>query len=161
MTNRSISKSLQALLVASILVGSSYADAQVQFYFPNPIRVATFNIHFGVGRDGVYNIARTATAIRDSGADVVALQEVDRYYSPRSNCENQPERILSELGTGWAYVYAPVDDHPGDLFKCGWSNRRQIGDAIFFKNPEAYGYFSIRDLPSPAGVVPGGHQSSR
>ena len=39
--------------------------------------VLTYNIHRGVGLDGVTDLERIARVIRDSGADLVALQEVD------------------------------------------------------------------------------------
>jgi endonuclease/exonuclease/phosphatase family metal-dependent hydrolase len=39
--------------------------------------VATYNIHRCVGTDGAYTPERTAEVLRELGADVVALQEVD------------------------------------------------------------------------------------
>lgn len=41
------------------------------------LRLATFNIHQGVGRDGRRNPARITAVIRSLAAGVVALQEVD------------------------------------------------------------------------------------
>ena len=38
----------------------------------------TFNIHHGEGLDGQVNLARIAEVIRQAGADLVALQEVDK-----------------------------------------------------------------------------------
>ena len=40
------------------------------------MRVATYNVHDCVGRDGVYDPARIAAVVADLEADVVALQEV-------------------------------------------------------------------------------------
>ena len=40
------------------------------------IKVATYNIHIGIGRDGQYKPQRIASVIRELDADVVALQEV-------------------------------------------------------------------------------------
>jgi endonuclease/exonuclease/phosphatase family metal-dependent hydrolase len=41
------------------------------------LTVLTYNIHHGEGTDGVFDLERLAAVIRDSGADLVALQEVD------------------------------------------------------------------------------------
>lgn len=43
----------------------------------NSIRVMAYNIHHAGGMDGVVDIERIADVILESGADVVALQEVD------------------------------------------------------------------------------------
>ncbi len=40
------------------------------------LRVATWNIHSGVGRDGRYDAARIIAVLRELRADVIALQEV-------------------------------------------------------------------------------------
>jgi endonuclease/exonuclease/phosphatase family metal-dependent hydrolase len=45
---------------------------------PRELRVMTFNIHHAEGVDGVLDVARIAALIRDTQADVVGLQEVDR-----------------------------------------------------------------------------------
>ena len=42
---------------------------------PTPLRVATYNVHACVGRDGRYDPDRVATVIGELDADVVALQE--------------------------------------------------------------------------------------
>jgi endonuclease/exonuclease/phosphatase family metal-dependent hydrolase len=62
------------------------------------VRVATFNIRRGLGIDGVIDLDRTAEAIRATGAEVVALQEVDRNL-PRSGRVDQPSELgyLAEL----------------------------------------------------------------
>ena len=40
------------------------------------LRLASYNIHIGVGRDGHFHPERVAAVIRELGADVIALQEV-------------------------------------------------------------------------------------
>ncbi len=42
------------------------------------VRVLTYNIHHGEGIDGRFDLARIAKVIRQSRADIVALQEVDQ-----------------------------------------------------------------------------------
>ena len=43
------------------------------------MRVVTYNIQFGQGRDGVVDLQRIIDAV--GGADVIALQEVDRFWT--------------------------------------------------------------------------------
>jgi endonuclease/exonuclease/phosphatase family metal-dependent hydrolase len=46
---------------------------------PGPtLRALTYNIHHGEGLDGQLDLIRIAQSIKDSNADLVALQEVDR-----------------------------------------------------------------------------------
>lgn len=45
------------------------------------LRVATYNVHDCIGRDGVYAPERTAAVITDLAADIVALQEVTLDHS--------------------------------------------------------------------------------
>jgi endonuclease/exonuclease/phosphatase family metal-dependent hydrolase len=44
---------------------------------PHEARVLSYNIHHGQGEDGRFDLGRIAAVIRASGADLVALQEVD------------------------------------------------------------------------------------
>jgi endonuclease/exonuclease/phosphatase family metal-dependent hydrolase len=43
-------------------------------------RIATYNIHRCVGRDGIENSGRIAAVLREINADIVALQEVTSYH---------------------------------------------------------------------------------
>jgi endonuclease/exonuclease/phosphatase (EEP) superfamily protein YafD len=67
--------------------------------------VMTYNIHHGEGVDGGYDTGRIAAFLNERGADVIALQEVDRRYSARSRLENQP-RLFGEK-TGFHRFYGP------------------------------------------------------
>ena len=60
------------------------------------LRVMTFNIHHGQGMDGKTDILRIAKEIEASGADIIALQEVDRYH-PRSYLHDQYRRLMKRL----------------------------------------------------------------
>ncbi len=61
------------------------------------ITVATYNIRHGRGMDERVDLTRTAAAIRALGADLVALQEVDRRVQ-RSGSEDQPAVLGERLG---------------------------------------------------------------
>lgn len=58
-------------------------------------RVATFNIRHGKGTDGVVDLDRVGAAMTATGADLIALQEVDRGLD-RTGMVDQP-RALGEL----------------------------------------------------------------
>jgi endonuclease/exonuclease/phosphatase family metal-dependent hydrolase len=45
---------------------------------PRTLRVLTYNIHHGEGMDGAFDLPRLARIIESTGADLVALQEVDQ-----------------------------------------------------------------------------------
>jgi len=66
------------------------------------LKVMTFNIHHGQGMDGVIDLDRIASEIRKADADVIALQEVDRFH-PRSYFHDQLRRIGRKLGMKHAF----------------------------------------------------------
>jgi endonuclease/exonuclease/phosphatase family metal-dependent hydrolase len=67
-----------------------------------PLRVATFNTHAGVGRDGIRDLGRTAEALKD--LDVAALQEV---RNPLFETEGpQAADVAERLKMGWMFVPA-------------------------------------------------------
>lgn len=95
-----------------------------------PLRVMTFNIHHGAGADGLVDLARIAQVVRDSGADVVGLQEVDRHFGARSDFVDQASWLARELNMHVVYG-ANLDLDP--LAPDG--PRRQYGTAILSNEP--------------------------
>jgi endonuclease/exonuclease/phosphatase family metal-dependent hydrolase len=73
------------------------------------IKFLHWNIHHGVGTDGDYDLDRLVSRIASSGANVVSLNEVERYTSWGN--EDQPARFASLLrsrtGRTWNYHFAP------------------------------------------------------
>ncbi|AGT32015.2 hypothetical protein M493_08700 [Geobacillus genomosp. 3] len=59
--------------------------------------VMTFNIRHGKGMDGKVDLRRIAAVIKQSGADIIGLNEVDRYFSRRSHYEDQIGWLAREL----------------------------------------------------------------
>ncbi|MBC8405084.1 MAG: endonuclease/exonuclease/phosphatase family protein [Planctomycetes bacterium] len=59
--------------------------------------VLSYNIHHGEGNDGVFDLQRLADVIRDSNADLVALQEVD-VKTDRANGVNQATELARLTG---------------------------------------------------------------
>ncbi|CAN5659637.1 hypothetical protein BH23ACI1_BH23ACI1_01290 [soil metagenome] len=72
------------------------------------VRFVHWNIHHGVGTDGVYNLDRIATWIAKTNPNVVSLNEVERFTSWGN--EDQPARFAALLkaktGKTWHYHFA-------------------------------------------------------
>lgn len=71
---------------------------------PASFTVMSFNMHHGEGMDGKVDILRIAELLQHENADIIALQEVDRYRL-RSGFVDQA-RELSEM-LGMHMVYSP------------------------------------------------------
>lgn len=61
------------------------------------LTVMTFNIHHGKGTDHKVNLERTIDLIQKSKADIIGLNEVDRYFSKRSNYVDQVSYLANKL----------------------------------------------------------------
>jgi len=95
-----------------------------------PVRVATYNIHAGAGADGRYDLARTASAVRDLDADIVGLQEVDVHWGARSQWADTAQELADRLGmrVSFAPIYSldpPSEGQP----------RREYGVAVLSRWP--------------------------
>ncbi|KKO52575.1 endonuclease [Paenibacillus sp. DMB20] len=90
----------------------------------------SYNIHHGVGLDGRLSLERIAEVIRDSGAEIVGLQEVDRFFGIRSAFKDQAKELAGLLGYHYAYG-ANLDFDPAE----GQTERPQYGTAIVSKHP--------------------------
>lgn len=93
------------------------------------IKVMTFNIHHGKGTDGKVDLKRIASVIEHSGADYISLNEVDRFFSKRSNFEDQIAWIAQELNMYHAYGPALTFTIKGS------QNVRQYGNGFLSKYP--------------------------
>ena len=115
------------------------------------MKLVSYNIQYGRGRDGVFDLQRIATAI--AGADVIALQEVERYWQ-RSGMVDQPREIADLLGDyHWVYgagidVDASVRDSHGNL----QNRRRQFGNMLLCRRPIAASRHHL--LPKYASLGP-------
>jgi endonuclease/exonuclease/phosphatase family metal-dependent hydrolase len=77
---------------------------------PRELRVLTFNIHHAEGADLKIDVARIAALIKESRADLVGLQEVDRGVE-RSGRRD----LLKEIAdlAGMRFVFGKNIDHQG------------------------------------------------
>ena len=98
------------------------------------MRLVTYNIQYGRGRDGVFDLERIAATV--AGADVIALQEVERYWR-RSGMRDQP-RELAALLDGYYWVYgAGLDVDASTRGTDGGieNRRRQFGNMLLSRRP--------------------------
>ncbi len=98
------------------------------------MKLVTYNIQYGVGKDGNSDLARIAKAV--AGADVIALQEVVRHM-PMVEAGDQPAELAALL-PGYHWVYgAGVDLDRSEVRADGTIVRRrmQFGNMLLAKQP--------------------------
>jgi endonuclease/exonuclease/phosphatase family metal-dependent hydrolase len=113
------------LLAAPAAAGAATPEARQV-----PLRVLSYNIFHGAGADGVFDLSRTAAAIRETGADIVGLEEVDQHWGDRSEWTDETAALAAMLGmrSFFAYIYDLPPVTPGQ------PNRR-YGLAILSRHP--------------------------
>ncbi|MFC4546711.1 endonuclease/exonuclease/phosphatase family protein [Paenactinomyces guangxiensis] len=93
------------------------------------IKVLTFNIHHGRGTDRQKNIDRTLQVLKESDADLIGLNEVDKHFSKRSYHEDQISWLAHHLQMYHAFG-------PTLTLKSRRYNRiRQFGNAFLSRYP--------------------------
>jgi endonuclease/exonuclease/phosphatase family metal-dependent hydrolase len=97
------------------------------------MKLLSYNIQYGFGADGIHDLARTAKVI--DGADIIALQEVERHWQ-RSGYEDQPavlERLLPQYYTAFGAGFdMDASTHDGARVV---NRRRQFGPMILSRWP--------------------------
>ena len=94
---------------------------------------ATYNIHYGVGADGKYDVPRIADAI--AGADIMCLQEVTRGF-PENNYADHTTEIGKRLNRYYRF-HGPMEADASTVATDGTitSRRRSFGNAIVSRWP--------------------------
>jgi endonuclease/exonuclease/phosphatase family metal-dependent hydrolase len=101
------------------------------------MKLASYNIQYGFGADGRYDLERVARVVAD--ADIIALQEVERFWK-RTGGDDQPE-ILSRLLPDHHWVYGPAFDMDASFRVPGGrlvNRRRQFGTMLMSRLPIAW-----------------------
>ncbi len=116
--------------------------------------LVSYNIQYGKGRDNQIDLDRIVSEV--SGADVIALQEVERFW-PRSGMADQVEELSDRLNN-YYWVYGPgVDVHlpnsPTEL-----NQRCQFGNMILSKSPVLFSRHHL--LPKRGSTGPTSIQRS-
>lgn len=105
------------------------------------LRLATYNIRWGLGADGVHDLERTARVLRAIDADIVLLNEVDINWR-RSGNADQPAYLAA--AAGYPHVYF------GPALRTWASGRLGLslyGNALLSRFPLE----NTRTVPLPAG----------
>jgi len=108
------------------------------------MKFVTYNIQYGLGRDGRYDLDRTARAVEK--ADVIALQEVERFWERSGNVDQAA--VLAERLADFHWVYAPGLDMDASYRHADGSlvnRRRQFGVMLLSRFP----ILSSRGFPLP------------
>jgi endonuclease/exonuclease/phosphatase family metal-dependent hydrolase len=94
---------------------------------------ATYNIHYGVGADGTYDVPRIADAI--AAADIMCLQEVTRGF-PDNNYADHTAEIGKRLNRYYRF-HGPMEADASTVAPDGTitSRRRSFGNAIISRWP--------------------------
>jgi endonuclease/exonuclease/phosphatase family metal-dependent hydrolase len=98
------------------------------------MKCVTYNVQYGVGLDGAYDIGRIAEAVR--GADLIALQEVTRN-NPRNGGRDMVAELREALPEHFA-VYGPnFEAEMGSHVKDGRAVdvRLEFGNMVLSKTP--------------------------
>jgi endonuclease/exonuclease/phosphatase family metal-dependent hydrolase len=112
------------------------------------MKIVTYNIQFGLGKGGVFDLEKIAGEV--DGADIIALQEVERYWK-RSGNVDQPEK-LGQILHNYYWAYGPYFDVDASIPQPdgGIKNvRRQFGNMILSKTP----ILSTRLFPLPKSAL--------
>lgn len=113
------------------------------------MKLVTYNIQYGKGKDGRIDLARVAAEVR--GADLIALQEVEVNWA-RSGNTNQPEE-LTRLLSGYYWCYHPAFNmgarYSGEAGE-EIDSRRQFGCMLLSRRPILYSRLHL--LPKIASV---------
>ncbi len=98
------------------------------------MKFTTYNIHYGVGLDGQFGVDRILDFCRD--ADVIALQEVDRFLPRNEEVDMVREIALQMSGYHWVYG-AGVDIDADQILEDGsiHHRRRQFGNMLLSRTP--------------------------
>ncbi len=112
------------------------------------MKIVSYNIQFGLGNDGKFDLERIASEV--DGADIIALQEVERHWQ-RSGNVNQPEQ-LGRILNQYYWAYGPYFDVDASIPQRGGAIkniRRQFGNMILSKTP----ILSTRLFPLPKSAL--------
>jgi endonuclease/exonuclease/phosphatase family metal-dependent hydrolase len=117
---------------------------------PEPItlRVLCYNIHYGQGTDGRYDLERLAGVINQAKPDLVALQEVD--VGVKRSGRVHEARELGER-TGMSVRFGPTQHYQGGLYGNAVMSRLPITDVVI--HPLPYSEATAERVTYPRGAI--------
>ncbi len=99
------------------------------------MKIVTYNIQHGVGRDGVSDLQRIADTV--DGADVIGLNEVERFWPRGNGLIDQPAELAALL-PHYYWIYGPYFDMDASERlddNTILNRRRQHGSMILSRRP--------------------------
>lgn len=99
------------------------------------LRVATFNVHHCEGTDRRLDVARIAEVISETGAELVALQELDRNM-PRSERVDQPAELARSCSLGMEIAFFPTLTRHGGEYGIAIAARPPLAAARYVSLPQ-------------------------
>ena len=118
---------------AAVLLAAACASAPAAR--PVEWRVASYNIHAGIGMDRAVDLERIAAVLAPLGADVIAVQEVDERV-PRSGGVDQAATLAARLGMH--YAYGPAMDFQGGRYGVALLSRHPITSREVIRLPDGH-----------------------
>ena len=137
-----------AALQLFVLLSLSDDDTMADVAQPPRLRVMCYNIHYGQGTDGRYDLKRLADVINKARPDLVALQEVDVGVK-RSGRVHQARR-LAEL-TSMSVRFGPTQHYQGGLYGNAILTRLPILDVAI--QPLPYTESTPQRVTYPRGAI--------
>lgn len=123
-----------AIALAAALAASAHAlpatAAEVDEGRQVALRVATYNIHAGIGADRRFDLDRQIAALREIDADILALQEVDVNWSGRSQWRDLVTELADALDMSVFFGHIYSLDPPSE-----GAPRREFGIAMLSRYP--------------------------
>lgn len=141
----------RGVLVASVLGGflsSSGGQVTADAAEPEKLRILCYNIHYGQGNDGEYDLKRLAAVINRLQPDLVALQEVDVGVK-RSGRVHQAQ-VLAQR-TEMKVRFGPTQHYEGGLFGNAVLTRLPIEDVVI--HPLPYTESTPERVTYPRGAI--------
>jgi endonuclease/exonuclease/phosphatase family metal-dependent hydrolase len=124
---------------------------------PSTLRVMSYNIHYGLGVDGEYDLERLARVINEFRPDLVALQEVEIGVARSGRTDQAHE--LAKL-TGLDVRYGPAQTLQGGFFGNAVLSRFPVTDVTIQPLPYTESTDPEKSFPRSAIAVtvegPGG-----
>ncbi|MEB3102293.1 endonuclease/exonuclease/phosphatase family protein [Ferviditalea candida] len=105
------------------------------------IRVVTYNIHHGKGTDRQLNLDRIANLLGALNADIIGLNEIDRFFSRRSRYMDQVAFLADKLKMNFAFGAAVT------FRQKQASMLRQYGSAVLTRHPIVFSKNHSYDRP--------------
>lgn len=126
----SLAKRLSAIILAAMTLVTNLPAQETAG--KTSLRILCYNIHYGQGNDGVYDLERLAEVIKAVKPDLVALQEVDVMVR-RSGKVHQASK-LGEL-CGLKSFYGPTQHYEGGLYGNAILTNLPVSDVLIHPLP--------------------------